>query len=159
MRILVRSRCLMSELDLAERYVVVSITDPPPFGGLAEIPQRRGLEDILRLEFFDLDPEDYRETGEEDSMISKAMKPEHGEKLAKFLWRHRKIPVVVIACEAGASRSPSMAFAIADQLKLPRSIINWAGRDTQVPPINGHVYGVTRCAMTSLLNQMGKATR
>jgi predicted protein tyrosine phosphatase len=145
-KIIVRPRHEVPKLDMMVPYAVISITDPEPYGEPANVPKRWGLRQVLRLAFHDLDPAKLKPDSE---LIPCCMQPDHGghvKGLLDFL-PCTDVEALVIHCEAGASRSPSMAMAIADVLGMDRRQIDWSGRDTVTDPINQHVYNVTRKAL------------
>jgi predicted protein tyrosine phosphatase len=133
-RIQVLSRRLAERHDPEERFVLISITDPPPFGGPAKIQQRWGLQDILRLEFYDF--------GEEVPCERPGwMSDEHARQIWSFVQKWQdQVDLLVIHCEAGASRSPSVAFSIADALDLSRLVVKWGCLNSYCQPPNMHVY-------------------
>lgn len=146
MRFIVRPRHALPKLDLDEPYVVVSITDPPSWGdGPARIPQRWGLTDVLRLEFQDLDPESDGEI--DDAARALCMTDAHADAVAAFMAQHASIPIVVVHCTAGASRSPSTAMALCDHYRLPRTAIDWRPEHVNGHPPNVWVYDKVREGM------------
>lgn len=151
MHIIVLSRRLACLHDAAEHYAVISITDPPPHGEPARIPQRWGLRAILPLAFMDYD-RDMAEVNGDTLYLGKpyrdwCMTEAHGDNIAAFVAEHAGVPCIVVHCEAGASRSPSVAMAIADYLKLSRRRISWGEQRTNVLAPNRWVYDVTIEAM------------
>lgn len=143
MKLIVQPRWRLPALDLDVPYVVISITDPKQ--DPAVIPKRWGLRDILRLSFDDIDPEDLRYIPGHQLQGIRLMRPEDGQAIASFVetWKDQ-VGAIVIHCEAGASRSPSVAMALADSHGWGRASIEWMGSG-RVPP-NLHVYRVTRYA-------------
>jgi predicted protein tyrosine phosphatase len=135
-----------------EPYAVISITDRQPYDDPAYIPKSEHTQGVLRLEFMDFDPvrtcfRDNRWQGEPVS--SWVMQPADAQLVWRFLERYRDVPLLVIHCHAGASRSPSMAMAVCDGLGLPRNAILWHHRRVQAadgPPPNQHVYNMTLSA-------------
>lgn len=129
-RILVLPRSKAERLNLDTTYAVISISDPPPHSGPANIKQRWGLLDVLRLEFHDFDadrwPPEMLDTVTDGKTLSEwCMNDAQAEQVARFV--HKVAPIVrclVIHCEAGASRSPSMAMAIQKHY-LTDWIIDW----------------------------------
>ncbi|MFA9479428.1 hypothetical protein ACERK3_14155 [Phycisphaerales bacterium AB-hyl4] len=94
-------------------YAVISVTDPER--PAARIPRASGCGAVLRLRFHDAEPfpgfripPNIIPTGGADA-----------EQLARFVREHQgQVDVYVIHCEQGASRSPAIAAAIAEHLKL-----------------------------------------
>jgi predicted protein tyrosine phosphatase len=141
--IIVRSRFEATRLDPTSRYVVISISDPPPRGEPANMPKRWGLldpeRDVLCLAFDDMDPDQFVDDAQWDDWIP--MHPFHAKAIASFLRSRLRegVETVVVHCNAGFSRSPSIAMAIADCMGLPRTVIDWE-RPTNDDPPNQHVY-------------------
>lgn len=149
-RILVRPRHALADCDPGVSYVVVSITDPKPFGEPARIPGREHSEGILRLEFFDFDQLPLDEEGPEYPRIRDGrMQRVHAEAIWGFLSEHPHVMALVISCEAGMSRSPSAAKAIADCVRISRFCIDGC-YDPTTEPANRHVYDTVRGALVSL---------
>lgn len=142
MRFIVRSRRLLSALDLTERHVLISVSDPPPWPPEAAAPDAPNRA-TLRLQF-----EDVSRPGE------RSMTDAHADEIAAFIAAHADVAVVVTSCTAGGSRSPSMAFALADALKIPRNQIDWDGLTTNVHAPNTWVYDRTREAMARYLKSI-----
>lgn len=134
MKLIVRPRWRVKELSLDEPHVIISITDPPPFGGPATFPQRWGQLAVGRWQFADVH--------EEHPL---AMQPEHAREIWAFVEKWRAdAAVIVVHCEAGASRSPSIAMAIADRLRIKRDCIDWLRFEHVAgdSPPNDLVYGL-----------------
>jgi protein-tyrosine phosphatase len=65
----------------------------------------------------------------------------HAEEVWKFVRESvNTAEAIVVSCDAGVSRSPSVAMAIVDHYKLGREAIEWCGRDANGPPPNEWVY-------------------
>lgn len=118
MRLIVRPRYAVNSLDLDVRHAVISISDPPPYGEPARLNKCWGQEAVGRWAFWDLD-ETY--AGDHAGL----MQPQQAEEIWAFVheWKE-KVEAFVIHCEAGASRSPSIAMALADRL-WDRAFIEW----------------------------------
>lgn len=144
-RILVRPRHALADCDPGVSYVVVSITDPKPFGEPARIPGREHSEGILRLAFLDLDHAPPLGHPEHERIRDGLMQPGHARELWAFLSEHPHVMALVISCDAAMGRSPSAAKAIADCLGLNRSRIDGL-YDPTTPPRNDHVYDTVRQA-------------
>ena len=140
-RIIVLPRSGASELDLDERYAVVSINDP---GDPCPVKTRWGLLDCLTLHFHDFDT---AQVEQDEWSARNAMQPEHAMQIWEFVRRYAGgCPILVVHCFAGVSRSISVAMALADGLKLGRNVIGWANRPEWIAdaahgsPPNRHVY-------------------
>lgn len=153
MKLVVRSREQVRTLDPDFRYLVISISDPPPDGEPLKVPQRWGLLDVLHLEFHDFD---LWALGDKKNGLFRnrtieelAMTADHAKAIWDFVQRPRSIEPagIVIHCHAGVSRSPSVAMALADALRLDRSAIDWQSWDGPLDPDrrapNWHVYRLT----------------
>jgi predicted protein tyrosine phosphatase len=77
----------------------------------------------------------------------------HAKQVAKFLNERlrEEVDAVLVHCFAGASRSPSLAMAIADATGLSRWSIDWSPQDPTVEPPNVHVYETTLEALASCI--------
>lgn len=129
---------------MRQPYSMISITDS--FSPEVKIIKDGYLRDLLRLEFMDLDltrvntkywDQEYKTSGH--SIGSFAMHHAHAEKIARFC-RMTSVDCLVVHCKVGVSRSPSVAFAIADSLQIPRELISWPIGDVCYTPPNRHVY-------------------
>lgn len=137
-RIIVRSRA-DAERQVKEffspAFAVISITDPgyPE----ARVDGHNCCTGVLRLKFDDIDPPRWEPRDWDDKTV---MHDGHASRTWEFVrdqWL--KIDTLLIHCEAGVSRSPSLAMAIADVHALGRDAIDWE-RDVNRDPPNGHVY-------------------
>lgn len=151
MMITAMPRWRAEHIDLAVPYAVISITDPPPDGEPAKIKQRWGLQGVLRLEFHDFDThwdQSTLQTGYQGKRLSEwCMTKEHAEQVADFVYLMQgRIHELIVHCEAGASRSPSMAMAIAHVMN-GSSYITWEGHQYHGVTPNKGVYEVTLAAM------------
>lgn len=72
------------------------------------------------------------------------MQPSQAQLLWQFVEFHREQESIIVHCEAGASRSPSVAMALADGLGLDRGVIDWYAPHGSPP--NRHVYWMTMSA-------------
>lgn len=135
-------------MDPEYRYLVISVTDPK--SDPANIRKRWGLldpeRDILRLQFSDVDVGRWVADGwtpeQEDERTYVPMSRFHAAQILPFLGARLREGVehIVIHCEAGLSRSPSLAMAITDVLGLDRKLIDWPLGDVHELPPNVHVY-------------------
>lgn len=147
-KIIVLPRWKAESLDLNQRCRLISITDPVPFGQPAAIKRRWCLDqdtDLLRLEFDDVCRHGLHAHEDFGGHRLFPITADQGKAIAGFAMSCPH-PVLVIHCEAGASRSPSAAMAIADITSLGRHIIQWGGfeecqspRAERMPP-NQSVY-------------------
>ena len=150
--ILVLPRSKAERLDLYTTYAVISISDPPPYSGPANIKQRWGLLEVLRLEFHDFDADRWSphilDTMKDGKTLREwCMSDAQAEQVAAFV---RKVaPIVrclVIHCEAGASRSPSMAMAIQKHC-LTDWVIDWPEHTLSERAPNAGVFNRTANAL------------
>jgi predicted protein tyrosine phosphatase len=132
-------------------HVIISITDPPPFGDgqRVDFDLDEDLLDVLHLSFADFHEKHFRFNHDDGRSLKEwAMEPEHGDRVADFLKTHRgNYHTLLIHCEAGVSRSCSMALAIAEHYGIDRRAIepHWANWDAQ--PLNPWVYELTKQAL------------
>lgn len=141
MKIIVRSR-FEAERQVKQffspAFAVISITDPDTPD--ARVDEHVNCTGVLRLRFHDIEPSRYS-VGEFADFTP--MHVGHAERVWKFIQdQWLRADTLLIHCEAGASRSPSLAMAIADAYALGRDAINWGGDSSKDPP-NGHVYDTT----------------
>jgi predicted phage terminase large subunit-like protein len=158
LRIVVGSQQDLAGMVLEQRYLLVSITDPAA-GGPPEVSSSgsNGLLASLALAFADLDPADLQESwGQPLAPYGRpaeelVMSPETGKKLWSFLLRRRDpAPEVFVLQDDGERRALSVAYALAEVLRLGRrgtickaSDLEWKAREEEAPP-NRHVYEVTK---------------
>lgn len=98
---LVLPRAEATRRVISEPHIVISIRDPAwePVAMPAN-PQRK---DVLYLAFNDVDlPTPGRAH----------MSEEDGRKVVELVWRHLAVPLVVVNCMRGFSRSPGVAAAL-----------------------------------------------
>ena len=140
-RIYVRGRPEAMRFESEHPLLIISVSDPA-----SDLPQFASIEcDILSLRFHDVcliqwDAAELRERWPD----CKPMLPYNAKQIGPFLSkkRHDPTPDLLVHCEAGLSRSPSIAMAICDSLNLNRSIIDWGGRDVNQDAPNQHVYNL-----------------
>jgi len=110
-RVLVSDRLRVEAgLGLLLDHVVVSIRDPDRKP--ARIPRDRRLREVLALAFDDAEPSTARALRLPEAI--QLMTPEHARAIWAFVDRHRAaVPVLVVHCELGMSRSPAVAAAVA----------------------------------------------
>lgn len=110
MKIVVASREEIEQgLVLRSSYVVISITDPDQ--SAARIPRTSGCRDILRLSFYDAEPDGLIAPSGDITLMSE----EDCEKIAAFVENFRyEVGAIVVHCEQGISRSPAVAAALAE---------------------------------------------
>ncbi len=152
--VLVSDRKLACLEDLRVPYVLISITDPPPESSPVWAKANPNLLDFCAVSFLDVDPPRHdpaltleRYSGKTIGMM--AMQFSHASMIWDTLRHHVEgsgaIPgAIVVQCEAGVSRSPSVAMAIVDALGWPRGCIQWAPGNhapSRVP--NAHVWRTT----------------
>lgn len=152
LRFCVRSRDGINSEWYRKPFSVISIHDPEPEGYPNKIMPQEGLGRVLHLGFHDFDVCNTKPEGvwDRESMLNPghtlrelAMRSEHGAKIWEFVSTVTE-PLLVIHCEAGVSRSPSVAMAIADCLHIRRSNIDWRHMDVEQHPPNEHVYRTVR---------------
>lgn len=142
MRLIVRGRDDAERFTTPEPYVVVSITDPPPHSTPADL--HTDAAEILRHEFHDFNPPRHEPNHpfEGKTILAWSMQPHHAHSIWEFVRRHRD-KTILIHCEAGVSRSPSIAYAIADCMGINRATLDTGGQnDTGFEYHNGkrHCY-------------------
>lgn len=150
-RIYIRGRFEATRFDCALRMLVISVSDPdsdkPVFDSCQIMCKEK---DVLSLRFDDVDVGRY-EAGDLEQFGCYPMLSYHAKQIKPFLASRLRdgVNVVLIHCEAGLSRSPSIAMAICDCLKLPRQIIDWQGRNVNADAPNQHVYETVCAALLS----------
>lgn len=95
----------------APQCVLISITDPDK--APAEIRQSDRCLEVLRLQFHDIQP------GPGAATIGgmTSMDADHARQIWQFVQRWRdEAQTLVVQCEAGMSRSPAVAAAVAEYL-------------------------------------------
>lgn len=132
-RLVVHSYWEAQKFDPGVPYIVISITNPPPFGRTESLPLRPMLVSVLNLQFVDVS----------DATHPQAMQPSHARAIWEFLANHPDVDVVMLHCMAGAGRSPSVALAIADAMGWPRSCVEWMTVGDPLVP-NELVYDLVR---------------
>lgn len=133
-------------------FAVISITDPtiPGLspGSPVDFPPCDTRIAVLPLEFGDFHEKHFGIEHEGVSVKHWAMTPGHGRNIAEFVshfWP--RVSLLLIHCEAGVSRSASMAVAIADHYGIERHSIEPVHRKWDAQPLNPWVYALTREAM------------
>jgi predicted protein tyrosine phosphatase len=139
MRLIVCPRWRVKELDLDVRHAIVSISDPAPWGKPADLPKQWGQIEIGRWAFLDCDPQ---QADHYDGLMTLDQACEIWDFLDRMI--EQGAEAIVVHCEAGASRSPSVAMAIADCMGLGRESVTWRGVqcDDKFAPPNDYVYGL-----------------
>ena len=141
------------------KHVIISITDPPPFGDGKRVNFDIDDDklDVLHLSFADFHAKHANskiiddEFGPENRgrfLIELAMTPSHASCIREFLemwWG--KFATLIVHCEAGVSRSPSIALAIAERLGISRYAIEPVSRNWDAQPINPWCYGLVSEAL------------
>ena len=128
---------------------------PLPLHGLNK------LMDSLQLQFCDMDPADHQETWQDliapyDKPASELiMLPENGKKLWSFLTKKRPENYeVLVFQDDGDKRAISVAYAVADTLRIPRSVIYLSSdpdnKNEGVAP-NRHVFAVTKSSRSFVI--------
>ncbi len=102
----VLSRFALESAEFKARpHIIISIRNPdsPP----VDVPSRTGCRGVLRLGFHDIEPPKM-------SPGEKLMMPEHARRICQFVAEHlHQVDLIVCQCEAGQSRSPAVAAALA----------------------------------------------
>jgi predicted phage terminase large subunit-like protein len=156
LRIVVGSEQQFAQTPLEQKHLVVAITDPPPLGRANPPPTSPLLLGSLMLAFADLDPANAQQTWEapiapyDRPAAELIMTRDMGKKLWSLLLRRRDpIAEVFVLLDDNEGRALSIAYAIADVLKLPRRetiytlrTMDWSARPEDVPP-NRYVYEIT----------------
>ena len=99
-KISVRSRTEATEFKSEEPWIAISISSHGQWPVLSEA-NRVGL---LQLAFQDI----------EFQSRSGAISPNQAEEILKFVETHKNVDNILVHCEAGTSRSPAIAAAIAN---------------------------------------------
>ncbi len=109
MDFIVLDRFSLEAADFGQRpHIIISISNPgsPP----VDVPQGAGCRGVLRLEFDDIEPPPVMED-------DKLMTPAQAGRICRFVAGHRdEVELIVCQCEAGQSRSPGVAAALASAL-------------------------------------------
>jgi predicted protein tyrosine phosphatase len=116
-----------------EPYLMVSITDPVPHGEPAKLQDDPNRVGLVRVEFHDI---------QEPTDGAALMTELH----ARAIWQAVQAAtceLVVVHCEAGVSRSVSVAYAIDDEFDVSMRPQIWNEAD-YVPPPNRWVYDVMK---------------
>lgn len=130
---------------------VISVSDPLPVHEPVRWRPMFHLREVLPLSFVDIDATTVADADLDDAenewerpWREMLMTDEQG--LAIWEWLSTiKEKLLIVHCFAGASRSPSIAMAIADSLHIPRSSIQWnEDDDSSGEPPNWHVYNCVR---------------
>jgi predicted protein tyrosine phosphatase len=146
LQFLVYSRKAMEQSRPWPNTAVISITDPGVEAKLAP-----GDWPVLRLQFWDVDPEKADNERERASLAARAMQPRHAQAIANFVSGLAPgVDTIIVHCEHGRNRSPSVALAMCDDLGLPRSQVGWLGAGSPEAAPNIHVYGLVRRALAAL---------
>jgi predicted protein tyrosine phosphatase len=103
-------------------HVIISVTSPPD--PEAEVKQNEHTRGVLRLGFHDLDQEPgpiFRKVYGEPVMFTEEM----ARAIDSFVAQHAAdIETVIVHCDAGHSRSPAIAAALAHRYNEP-SVNDW----------------------------------
>ncbi len=152
-RIHVRGRFEATRFDADYRLLVISVSNPdsdkPKFERFCVMDKDK---DVLSLRFDDVCLRQWdREQLAELWPDCKPMHSYHAKQIKPFLASRLRegVSTVLIHCEAGLSRSPSIAMAICDCFELPREIIDWQGRNVNADAPNQHVYETVCAALLS----------
>jgi hypothetical protein len=160
LRVVACSREDLAGLALEQPSLLVSITDPPPVGASALPPHALPkLLDSLVLPFADLDPADHQRTWDDPvppygrPASELAMTREQGKLLWHLLLKRRvAAPEVLVIQDDGGRRALSLAYAVCDALRLPRTATIFRPGDSEWkagagdPPPNHHVYETGKSA-------------
>lgn len=163
LRIIVCGKSDLATTMVEERCLLVCIREPLP--GLVDtrnfdlpLPEHNlvKLIGMTTLRFADLDPADFQDRWESPvepygcPPAEVVMAPDQGKKLWSFLVKRRDPPAEAIAIhdeDPSCRRGLSVAMAIADVLRQPRSVIflpGTPGEKTEGSPPNSHVYTVAK---------------
>jgi predicted protein tyrosine phosphatase len=96
-------------------HIFVSITTPGDSEGPAKLPENEHTRGVLRLAFSDIDViREGSAFGEDPDDTRVLFAPEHGEQVVSFVSEHLDhIEAIIVHCDAGMSRSPGVAAALA----------------------------------------------
>lgn len=116
-------------------YIVISIHDPER--DEPKVKKQAGLRGVLQLAFHDAEPTDPRVS---DARLT-VMSADQALQICQFIDRYKdEVGAVVVACEAGMSRSPAVAAALCTSLGGDEETFFQAFQP------NGHVYRLVRDA-------------
>ncbi len=100
-------------ISVRSDYAVISIHDPGK--PRAKVKKQSGLHDVLFLAFHDAEPSSTFDLPPEIHPIE----PAQADQIRDFVRKHQvAVGAIVVHCEQGISRSPAVAAAICDALKL-----------------------------------------
>jgi hypothetical protein len=140
LRLVVASRQELAALEVEKPAALIHVADPAPVGN-AELPPHAlaKLAGSLVLQFGDMDAEDYAQT-EWLTPIAPYGRPAHelivGRDHAVKVWafvnrvlsgKHHPPPEALVFSDEGDRRALSVALAVCDGLRLPRSVIHLVG--------------------------------
>ena len=157
-------RSVLPTLRHVRPHVIISITDPVPWadGSWAQVPELDDcLLDVLHLQFADFHERHFphthtcEKTGEIRPLREWAMKPGDASCIREFLenW-YGKYETVIVSCEAGVSRSPSIALAIAEKFSVNKYSIEPVYRNWDFQPLNPWCYKLTKEALHEFRNEL-----
>jgi predicted protein tyrosine phosphatase len=132
-------RSVETGIVVRHAYVLISIRDPDK----PHVRYRRpaGLRDVLSLAFHDAEPG----RGIEIPKGVQFMQVEDAVKIWEFVRKHRdSVGAIVCHCEQGMSRSPAVAWALAEALECDFSAILAESQP------NKYVYQLLRDTIASL---------
>lgn len=139
MKIIVLSRAQVPTHVFNATSALIAITTPPS-GIPAEIHSASKPKRTLWLQFADV----------HDSKQLYAMQSEHADQLWEFIRENfvrqsnGPFTTLVVYCDAGASRSPSLAMAVIDIMGWARSDLICMATSVSSEPPNRHVYETIR---------------
>lgn len=145
--IVVRSLEEINKVNPKQPFGIISIGGPDTKTKYPKLWYHASVK--LRLEFLDIDRQVF-DPG--PKLIPLCFNNELAMMVGTFLrecsWQH--IELILIHCEVGVSRSPSIAMAITDFYGIDRNVIDWRFNVECKPP-NQHVYKLTKEALVHQL--------
>jgi len=142
-RIIIRSKEDIDLVNVDNPFAIISISDPDDRVS-PEITSR--AKRCLFLKFLDTDLTKFT-AGE--NLLPRCFNEKLGKSVGEFitLVLNDEIRTLLIHCEVGISRSPSIAMAICDAFELSREIMDWRF-NIHSKPLNQHVYNITHRCLT-----------
>ena len=152
MKFVVCPRNRLAEFITDQRILIVSIINPK-IENINDLPSHRlsNLIESLELQFVDIHPSDYQDQWDK-TIESYGKKPlellmnmEDGKHLWLFLLKKRQQnPAVVIFTDDTGRLALSLAYAIADCIRMKRESIMVIGSENNTITINSFVYDMVK---------------
>ena len=110
MKIFVMSEKQINKYECDIPHAVISIRSPDRLGR-TYIPKNNQRKGLMRLEFHDIT----EEPGDMDGLLE-MFSIDHAKRIKQFVLKHKELPVLIVNCEMGISRSSGVAAAISKYL-------------------------------------------